>query len=72
MLEITFYIRIVEFTSDKTLSIEDCVGRIGVIGVLSGITDAERINEVMSRKEITEWAHSRSSSKKETQDGVIR
>ena len=45
MLLITFDFRIVHLATNQTLSVKDSVFRVGVEGVLSGITDTEGVNE---------------------------
>jgi hypothetical protein len=48
MLLVALDLRIVHLAANQTLSIEDSVFRVGVEGVLGGVTDTEGMNE-MSR-----------------------
>ena len=71
VLHVLLNFRVVELATDETLRVEDRVLRVGVECVLRGITDTERRSEgsIRGGNVIT---HSRSSSVKETHDGVIR
>lgn len=44
MLLVTFDLRIVNLATNQTFGIEDGVFRVGVEGVLGGITDTARMN----------------------------
>ena len=72
MLLITQYFWIIHLTTDETLSVEDGVFRVGVEGVLGGITDTKSTISGRSFRTVKSLTYSRSSSVKETHEGVIR
>jgi len=78
MLLVSLDFRVIHLTTNQTLSIKDSVFRVGVEGVLGGVTDTEEMNDPLET-EPDDWladkgkrTHSRSSSEKETHEGVIR
>ena len=46
MLLVTLDFGIIHFATNQTLSVEDSVFRVGVEGVLGGVTDTEGMNEL--------------------------
>ena len=46
MLLVTLDLRIVHLATNQTLGIKDSVFRVGVEGVLGGVTDTEGMNEL--------------------------
>ena len=45
MLLVTLGFRIIRLTTNQTLRVEDSVFRVGVEGILGGITDTERTDK---------------------------
>ena len=71
MLLITLHLSVASLTANETLGIEDSVLWVGVIRILSGITNPEyRVNATTRLSEKN--TYNRSSSVKDTQEGVIR
>ena len=50
MLLVTLDLRIVHLATNQTLSIKDSILRVGVEGVLGGVTDTEEMNELSETK----------------------
>ena len=46
MFLVTLDLRIAHLATNQTLSVKDSVFRVGVEGVLGGVTDTEEINEL--------------------------
>ena len=71
MLLIALHLSVAGLTTNEALGIKDSVLWVGVIRILSGITNPEyRVNAttILSEKN----TYNRSSSVKDTQEGVIR
>ena len=50
MLLVTLDLRIVHLATNQTLSIKDSILRVGVEGVLGGVTDTEEMSEPSGTK----------------------
>ena len=75
MFLVTLDFRIVHLATNQTLSVKDSVFRVGMEGVLGGVTDtggSERTVRNVTLGHDQHKTHSRSSSEKETHEGVIR
>jgi hypothetical protein len=74
MLLVALDFRIFQLATNQTLSVKDSVFRVGVEGILSGVTDTTKVNPQleMELEDLMSKTHSRSSSEKETHEGVIR
>jgi len=46
MLLVTLDLRIVHLATNQTLSVKDSILRVGVEGVLGGVTNTEEMNEL--------------------------
>ena len=72
MLDVALQLRFFHFTTDESLGVEDCVGRVSVEHIFGRVTDTGlRIRMGWGRKKGGR-AYSRSSSEKATHEGVIR
>ena len=65
-------IGVIHFTPNKTFGIENSVLGVGVEGVLGRVTDTEKKFSIQSVKKRRKCTYRRSSSVKETHEGVIR
>jgi hypothetical protein len=71
MFLIALHLSVVDLTANETLGIKDCVLWVGVVRVLGRITDSRRrVNA--TAKWCENNTYNRSSSVKDTQEGVIR
>ena len=73
MLDVALQLWLLHLTTDETFGIKDCVGRVRVERIFGRITDSRFEVRVKAKGQSTrKRTHSRSSSVKATQDGVIR
>ena len=75
MFLVTLDLRIVHLATNQTLSVEDSVFRVGVEGVLGSVADTVETNatsEAQPYGPTNRGTYSRSSSEKDTHEGVIR
>ena len=72
MLHVALDFRLVILATNETLCVEDGVFRVGMECILRAVTNTARL-QMSQEGEATEGVtHSRSSSEKLTQEGVIR
>ena len=72
VLHVALDLRIVILAADKTLCVEDSVFGVGVECILGRVTDTERKFSIQNVNKRRKCTYSRSSSVKETHEGVIR